>query len=120
MKYTSIPYCEGEAAAGIVSRRVDTRADRCAAERAPRGGMQARHDPVGAHREEMPPVGIEGEPRRLFAAGDRPDRQYAQLARIEHGQAVPVLEVHVDTAPAVRHGELGPGIEGERADDLIG
>src|SRR5256884_8609837 len=73
-----------------------------------------------SHREEMPPVGIEGEPRRLFAAGDRPDRQYAQLARIEHGQAVPVLEVHVETAPAVRHGELGLGIGGEGADDLIG
>ena len=68
----------------------------------------------------MPPGGIERQPGGLLATTDGPHRDDAELSRIDHREAALVLEVHVDSALAVRDRKLGFGIQRDGADDGVG
>src|SRR5256885_262029 len=83
-------------------------------------GPPRRHDLVVAHREQLPPGGIERQPGGLLATTDGPHRDDAELSRIDHREAALVLEVHVDAALAVRDRKLGFGIQRDGADDGVG
>src|SRR5256886_13127170 len=79
-----------------------------------------RHDLVGAHREQMPPGGIERQPGGLLATTDGPHRDDAERSRIDHREAALVLEVHVYAALAVRDRKLGFAIQRDAADHGVG